>query len=641
MTDGKHPDIHQILKKHWGFDSFRPLQEDIIMSVLEGRDTLGLMPTGGGKSITFQVPSLCFDSGITIVVTPLVSLMKDQVDNLKRHRIKAAYLHYGMTTKENRIAWEKIVNGNARFLYISPERLQNPRFLMELRNLKINLITVDEAHCISQWGYDFRPSYLNIKKLRDIKPDVPVLALTATATPEVTQDIMKQLRFKQPNLFAKSFTRDNISYLVRKSETKIMDVLHILSRTSGTSIVYTRSRKRTKEVAEYLTNNGISATFYHAGLDTQTKTERQNDWISGKVRVMVATNAFGMGIDKSDVRVVIHYDVPPSLEEYYQEAGRAGRDGQNSFAVLLANAKADKALLHKRVTEAFPERDYVKETYGEICTHLHVSIGEGYELIKEFDIEKFCRLFGKDEKQCRAALRLLSQAGYMHFIEMPEKKSRIKLMCEREELYDIKFNNGITEKVLSTLMRLYPGLFTDFVYITETEIAYQLKLSQNEVYEALLQLDRMNIACYVPRSGLPLIYLPTAREEKISLRIGRDIYEGRRKQLENRIEAIIDYTFKDNSCRVKRMLTYFGEQNACNCGKCDWCREISSKKRKKSNIDITERIVNYIKSHPEGVRFSAIEADCKSETSKVTQSLSFLCTEGFVELRDTLYFIGS
>ena len=408
--------IHQILKKHWGYDAFRPLQEDIINSILEGKDTLGLMPTGGGKSITFQVPSLAFDEGLTIVVTPLISLMKDQVDNLKRHRIKAAYLHAGMSTKENRLAWEYIINGKARFLYVSPEKLQNDRFLLELQNLKINLITVDEAHCISQWGYDFRPSYLNIKKLRKIKPGIPVLALTATATPMVAQDIMRQLEFRQPNLYKKSFTRENISYLVRNSDTKIHDVFHILSRTSGSSIVYCRSRKRTKEIAEYLETSGISATFYHAGLENQIKSDRQNQWKQGSIRVMVATNAFGMGIDKPDVRVVIHYDLPPSLEEYYQEAGRAGRDGMPSYAVVLSS-KSDKSVLKRRITENFPDRKVVKETYEQICNNLHISIGEGYETVKEFDITRFCHVFeNQEEKRCRASLRLLGQSGYMHLI---------------------------------------------------------------------------------------------------------------------------------------------------------------------------------------------------------------------------------
>lgn len=632
-------DIHSILKKHWGFSDFRPLQEEIIRSVLKGHDTLGLMPTGGGKSLTFQVPGLCFDSGLTIVVTPLISLMKDQVDNLKRHHIKAAYINSGMTAKERRLAWELVLNGNARFLYVSPEKLQNSRFISELKNLEVNFITVDEAHCISQWGYDFRPSYLNIKNLRKIKPDIPVLALTATATPEVANDIMDQLHFKSRNIFKKSFTRENISYLVRKSDTKIHDVLHILSRTSGSSIVYVRSRKRTKEIAEYLSASGISATFYHAGLDSLEKSERQNEWKHGGVRVMVATNAFGMGIDKPDVRVVIHYDPPPTLEEYYQEAGRAGRDGLPSYAVLLS-AKTDIGLLHRRITEAFPERKIIKDTYEQICNHLHFSIGEGYESIREFDISRFCMLFEKQEKQCRASLRLLSQAGYMQFIEDADKRSRMRMLCEREELYDIGMPNKTVENVLSTCFRLYTGLFSDYVFIKESEIGLQLKISNNEVYEALQILDRMKLISYIPRNGLPMIYMPTSREDKTSLIIGRDIYESRKNTMQHRTEAVIDYAFSSTSCRVKRMLGYFGETEAGDCGKCDVCRGKSknqdSNKRKQTTI---ESILSLLKAHPEGMRFMSLELQCGGEKTTISQSLAYLCNEGYVKYSGNLYYL--
>lgn len=633
-------DIHKILKKYWGYDSFRPLQEDIINSVLAGKDTLGLMPTGGGKSITFQVPGLSFESGLTIVVTPLISLMKDQIDNLKRLHVKSTSIHSGLSTKEHRIAWESILNGKTRFLYVSPEKLQNDRFLLELKNLKVNLITVDEAHCISQWGYDFRPSYLNIKKLRKILPGIPVLALTATATPEVTKDIMRQLEFKEENVFRKSFSRENISYLVRKSDSKIHDVIHILSRTSGSSIVYVRSRKKTKEIAEYLNNAGIRSTFYHAGLDNQLKTERQNDWKKGLTRVIVATNAFGMGIDKADVRVVIHYDLPPSLEEYYQEAGRAGRDGNTSYAVLLCS-KSDKAILHRRITEAFPERKIIKNTYEQICNHLHVSVGEGYELIREFDISKFCRLFQKEEKQCLASLHLLGQAGYMQFVEDIDKRSRMKILCEREELYDVKYPNKTVENVLTMCMRLYTGLFSDFVFIRESEIANSLKIGVQDVYSALLELDRMKLIDFIPRSGLPLIYLPTAREEQTSLIISRDIYENRKAVMEHRTESMIDYAFNGKSCRVQRMLRYFGESGASDCHKCDICRERykDSKARhtKEKSIDL---IMNFLDIHPEGARFLTLEANCGPDKTLIAQNLSYLCNEGYVRFENNLYFLN-
>lgn len=639
MTNIPH-DIHTVLKKHWGFDTFRPLQEDIINSILRGEDTLGLMPTGGGKSITFQVPGLCFESGLTVVVTPLISLMKDQVDNLKRHRIKAVYLHSGMSSKENRIAWESIVNGKARFLYVSPEKLNNERFLLELRNLPVNFITVDEAHCISQWGYDFRPAYLNIKKLRKVKPGIPVLALTATATPIVVEDIMKQLEFRHHNLFKKSFSRENISYLVRNSDSKIHDVLHILSRTQGSSIVYVRSRKKTKEISEYLNNCGLSATFYHAGLDNENKTERQNLWMQGNVRIIVATNAFGMGIDKPDVRVVIHFDLPPSLEEYYQEAGRAGRDGKKSFAVLLVS-KSDKGLMNRRITEAFPERDIVKKTYENICNNLHVSIGEGYEAIKEFDIVKFCKLFEQQEKQCRASLRILSQAGYMQLIEDSEKRSRLNILCRREDLYEIKYSNPITEKVLSTALRLYTGLFTEYVYIRETEIAWQLKMSLTDVYEAFLELERMKIVSYIPRTGLPLIYFHTAREDRQSMIIPKSIYEQRKEIMQNRIEAVLDYAFSHKNCRVSRMLAYFGENKAENCGTCDICRERKNPKLSQHKEESSmHTILDLLKSHPEGLRFLTIEKACGANKEVISKNLAYLCNEGFIKLSNSMYYLN-
>lgn len=630
--------IHDILNKYWGYKSFRPLQEDIINSVLQGNDTIGLMPTGGGKSLTFQVPTLFYLSGIAIVVTPLISLMKDQVDNLERHNIKAVYFHSGMTLLENQLAWEKLINGGARFLYIAPERLSNERFMLALRGIEVKLIVVDEAHCISQWGYDFRPSYLNIKKLREIKPGVPILALTATATPEVTVDIARQLLLTNVKLFKKSFVRDNISYLVRKSEAKIRDILHILTKTSGSSIIYVRSRKRCKDIEAYLTSAGISATFYHAGLDHRQKEIRQNLWQQSKVRVMVATNAFGMGIDKPDVRVVIHYDLPPSLEEYYQEAGRAGRDGLSSFAVLLTS-KIDIGIMRRRVSEAFPERTVIKNLYEKICTFLHVSIGEGFDTVRQFDIEKFCRLFKFQEKQCRASLKLLSQAGYMHFNDSSDSRSRIKMACEREELYHISELSDLAEQVLAKVMRMYTGIFSDFVYVWEPEIATSLKISERDVYVTMLELSRKKILIYVPRSDLPMIYFPTSREETQCLLIGVEIYERRKDNMEKRSESMIDYAFNENNCRVKRMLEYFGESNAGDCLKCDICRKEIAKLNsgRKTDEQLLKQIIEFIKRHPDGVTINAVESYCGEGKRQVADVLTFLCNEGFIKWKNQSY----
>lgn len=634
-------EIQGILKKYWGYDTFRPLQEDIIKSVLQGNDTLGLMPTGGGKSITFQVPGLCYESGVTLVVTPLVSLMKDQVDNLKKRHIKAVYFHAGMSSAESRISWEKLVNGNARFLYIAPERLKNDRFMLELSNIQVRLIVVDEAHCISQWGYDFRPSYLNIKSLRKLKPGIPVLALTATATPEVAEDIRTQLGFNDGKTFRKSFARDNISYIVRSSEAKIHDVLHILSHTSGSSIVYVRSRKRCRDISDFLNSADISSTYYHAGLDFSVKEQRQNDWQAGKVRVMVATNAFGMGIDKPDVRVVVHYDIPPSLEEYYQEAGRAGRDELPSYAVLLAS-KNDRALMHRKITEAFPERPVVKHIYELICVFLHLSIGEGYEALKQFDINRFCRVFNIQEKQCRSSIRLLSQAGYIDFIEEPDSRSRIKVIVRREDLYEIHEVSHTAEAVLAKALRLYTGLFSDYVYIREPEIASQLDLSETDVYEAMLELSRHKIVSYIPHSDLPMIYFPTAREETSYLLIGKNIYEERKQSMTRRTEAMLEYAFRKQGCRVCGMLEYFGERNASSCGKCDICRD--KKKRTEKSQETIEKlahkILTFLKDNPGGSTLQMIERHYGNDTAATASVVTFLCNEGYIRCKNLIFSIA-
>lgn len=620
-------DALETLRRYWGYDSFRPLQSEIVTSALSGHDTLGLMPTGGGKSITFQVPGLMME-GVTIVVTPLISLMKDQVDNLKRRRIKAVTFHSGMTRHEHTVALEKLINGGAKFLYVSPERLRNNNFLSLLRGLKVSQIVVDEAHCISQWGYDFRPAYLNIKKLRKVKPDVAILALTATATPEVARDICEQLEMRDPAVYRMSFTRDNINYIVRPAETKIYEVFHILSRTQGSSIVYVRSRKRTVEISEYLSSAGISATAYHAGLDYELKEKRQNSWQMGETRVMVATNAFGMGIDKPDVRVVIHYDMPPSLEEYYQEAGRAGRDGKRSYAVLLTS-KRDQALMRRRVTESFPDREIIRKIYERICNVLNVSLGEGYGLLKEFDIEKFCDLFGYQERQCRSAIHLLQQAGYLEYMEEGDRGSRVMMTCHRDELYDLHGVSPRTERVLTGILRTYTGLFTEYVNINESSMARNLQLSEREIYESLLELGRMKILSYIPRSRIPLIYLPTSREEPRYIEIGKKIYEDRRATMSRRVEAMLSYAYDSHECRENRMIRYFGEERETGCGHCDVCRS----RRDNGKVSLKEmigKIWAYLEEKPSGVDIRILEQEIKAPEGMIREALSYLGNEGYI-----------
>lgn len=629
------------LKKHWGYDSFRPLQEDIINSVLDGHDTLGLMPTGGGKSITFQVPGMILE-GLTIVITPLISLMKDQVDNLRQKQIKAVYFHAGMTHKETTLAWEKLVNAKCKFLYVSPERLSSEKFCMELKSLPVKLVVIDEAHCISQWGYDFRPSYLNISKLRKIHPDAPFLALTATATPEVVKDICDKLQFRQGHkIFKKSFSRPNIQYIVRPTDSKIQQIVHILSRVQGTAIVYVRSRKRTKEIAEQLIAQGISAANYHAGLSFEDKQVRQDAWKNGSLRVIVATNAFGMGIDKPDVRVVIHHDLPPSLEEYYQEAGRAGRDGLKSYAVILPSAN-DKAQLRRKVTEAFPPRKTILSIYDFLCDYLNVFDGEGYNKLCEFNAFKFCETFSLHEKTMTASLKLLTAARYIEYIEETETRSRVMITAQKEELYDIKAANSFTDIVLKTVLRLYPGLFADYVFINETEISRKSMRTEEEVYTALLELTRLGILHYIPRKRTPYIYFPTARENSKYLQIPKSVYEDRKEIMSKRTETIIDYTYSSETCRVEKMLRYFGETDARPCGTCDVClshkkTSLSLRQQTLRREELLEKLLQLLQQSNYGLTLNKICMHFISQQDEVSDLLAYLCDEGFVKFDNGLY----
>ena len=591
-------DIHKILKRHWGYDSFRPLQEDIIRSILAGNDTLGLLPTGGGKSITFQVPALAMD-GVSIVVTPLISLMKDQVDNLRHIGIKAVCLHSGLTPSETRLGLDRCRLRKAKLLYVSPEKLQSENFIARLRSLPVSMIVVDEAHCISQWGYDFRPTYLKINLLRDYFKNAPVLALTASATPEVVDDIMLRLNFRQPSaLFRKSFSRPNISYIVRHDLHKAHQLLNVLSHTQGSSIVYVRSRKRTAEIAQMLNDEGISALHYHAGLAPEEKDQRQEKWKQGLVRVIVATNAFGMGIDKPDVRVVVHMDLPGSLEEYYQEAGRAGRDGLKAYAVLIVS-RYDKARLTRAVNEAFPPKPYIQRIYELVGNFLDVAVGEGFGHVYEFNREKFIQTFSLDERLVRSSLTLLSQASYFDYTDDVTTQSRMMMVCSKNELYNTDMCPD-DERILSVILRCYTGLFSDFVYINEQYIARTADVSEQSVYEALIRLSRMHVIQFVPRKTTPYIYYTTSRELPKHVLLPRAVYEEQRERMITRIEAIKQYAFSNDKCRVQTMLEYFGETDAEPCRTCDICRDRRNL-QKPAPAALDETILRTLAIHPCGI----------------------------------------
>ncbi len=563
-------DIHDILRQYWGYDSFRPMQAEIISSVLDGYDTLGLLPTGGGKSITFQIPAIALQ-GLTLVVTPLISLMKDQVDNLRERGVKALYLHSGLSHAEHRLAIDRCRLGKVKLLYVSPEKLQSKAFIDVVRLMDVQLIVVDEAHCISQWGYDFRPSYLRIKEIRSVFPKAPVLALTASATPEVVSDIMQQLGFNSRNCFIGSFSRDNISYVVRYGDHKEGMIVKILKSVKGSAIVYVRSRRRAHLLADLLQKEGISADYYHAGLAPEDKDNKQNKWKADICRVMVATNAFGMGIDKPDVRLVIHHDLPSSLEEYYQESGRVGRDGKAAYAVLIAN-KTDKAILTRRISEGFPDKAFIRRVYELLGNFLDVAVGCGYNQLYEFNFNLFCKRFELPPTPTHSALSILTKAGYIEFTEEISTRSRLMVLLNKNELYSLQLDEE-TDKVFQMILRSYTGLFADYVYINEPSIASRLNISEQNVYEALLTLSRIHAIHYVPRKTTPYILYTTSRELPKHIVLPRSVYEEQRDRLKRRIDAMKRFAFSTNECRISIMLRYFGEKDVERCGKCDYCRQ--------------------------------------------------------------------
>ena len=616
----------EILKQYWNYDNFRGIQEEIIESIGKGHDTLG------GKSITFQVPALA-QPGLCLVITPLIALMKDQVRNLRDRGIKALAVYSGMTREEIVVALENCIFGDYKFLYISPERLDTDIFRAKLRNMKINMITVDESHCISQWGYDFRPAYLKISEIRELLPTVPVLALTATATPEVVKDIQTKLGFREDSrIFRMSFERKNLAYIVRNTESKQEELLHILNSVSGSAIVYTRNRKRTREVAELLVNNEITATFYHAGLNNDVKDQRQRSWLSGESRVMVATNAFGMGIDKPDVRLVIHVDLPDSPEAYFQEAGRAGRDGQKAYAVLLY-AKSDKATLSKRITDTFPDKEYIRKVYEDVNYYFQMAMGDGLGCTFAFNLDEFCRNFKHFPVQADSALKILTRAGYLEYTDEQDNASRILFTIHRDELYKLRETDPETEKLINVILRSYTGLFTDYAYINEDSLAIRSGLTRQRIYEILLMLTRRHILHYIPRKKTPYIIYTRERQEAGRLAITRDIYEERKESYITRIKAMTEYATAEDKCRSRMLLRYFGEKNEHNCGLCDVCL---SKHHSGMKLGEFQEMENQIREQLETSPLSAATLlnRINGEREKAERVLSYLLSEEIIQSND-------
>lgn len=614
----------EILHKYWGYPDFRGIQREIIESIAKGQDTLGLMPTGGGKSITFQVPAMA-KKGVCIVITPLIALMKDQVQHLKERGILAEAIYTGMMRSEIIKILENCIFGEIKFLYVSPERLSSDIFQVKLRHINVSFITIDEAHCISQWGYDFRPSYLNIANIRKMKPNVPVLALTATATPEVVDDILEKLEFAKPNVFKMSFERKNLAYIVRECDDKLGEMIHILKCLEGSAIVYVRSRKHSKEIAKLLCDNGINAFFYHAGLDSAIKDERQKAWQQDEVRVMVATNAFGMGIDKPDVKVVIHVDCPDSLEAYFQEAGRAGRDGNKAYAVLLFNG-SDEKKLKTRINDTFPEKEFIKDVYEHLAYYFQIGVGSGYGKTFPFQIEKFCFIYKYFPTRVDSALRILERSGYIHYEDNPDGKARVRFCIGRNDLYLLENLSRQQDDVITALLRNYGGLFTDYGYIDESLIASICNISRQQVYMILKNLGARHILEFIPQSKTPYITYTQRREDGDRIIIPPSVWEERKEQYVKRINSVISYAKTDYICRSRQLLDYFGEKTHKDCNQCDVCIEHKhqdiSKEKRQYIISELQKILGDKKYH-----FIEELRDIPVDTKELSKVVRFLIGE--------------
>ncbi|MBN1340433.1 MAG: RecQ family ATP-dependent DNA helicase [Bacteroidales bacterium] len=615
-------DAKQVLLKYWGYSSFRPLQEEIIQSVLTGRDTLALLPTGGGKSVCFQVPALMRD-GLCIVVTPLIALMKDQVGNIKKKGVKAAAIYSGMASDEINAAIDNCIYGHYKFLYLSPERLETERIRINLDKFRVSLLAIDEAHCISQWGYDFRPTYLRIADIRQHLPGVPVLALTASATSEVVSDIQEKLLFRQPNLFRASFHRENIDYMVLPEENKLQRVLSIVSKINGSGIIYARSRKKTADISLFLKKNKVSADHYHAGLDPEVRAKKQESWMQGRHRVMVATNAFGMGIDKPDVRFVLHVDIPDSLEAYYQEAGRAGRDGKKSYAVILYE-KADITDLNAFFENKYPPPDEIRKIYQSLGNYYQLATGSGEGCGFDFIISDFCRQYGFSKITVYNSLKLLEKDGYLTLHEVFDTESRVRVTLKKDDLYKFQVENPDQDHIIKTILRSYTGLFSDYQKISEADLSRRMEMKQEDVTALLKQLHKLGVIAYVMKKTKPQIVFTRERFDIRNLRISPAVYKERKDADRKRLDSVISYITSGTKCRSRQILFYFGETHAKRCGRCDVCLKINKAELSERDFEkISEQLLKALEKGP--ISISEIMQDFnEKEEDKVIRTVQWM-----------------
>ncbi|HPX98875.1 MAG TPA: ATP-dependent DNA helicase RecQ [Bacteroidaceae bacterium] len=618
----------EILKHYWGYESFRGVQEQIIESIGSGRDTLGLMPTGGGKSITFQVPALATD-GVCLVISPLIALMKDQVRILKDYGIKAISIQTGMRRDEIISAMENCIFGGYKFLYVSPERLSSDLFKSKLKSIKVNLITVDESHCISQWGYDFRPSYLQIAEIRKLLPGVPVLALTATATSRVADDIQDKLGFPEKNVIRMSFYRENLSYVVRTTENKLQELKHILNNVPGSAIVYVRNRRETKVIADFLNSHDIPSVFYHAGIDPILKDERQRAWTEDRYRVVVATNAFGMGIDKPDVRAVIHMDIPNSVEAYFQEAGRGGRDGKRSYAVLLFSP-GDKRIISKRISDNFPKEDFIRNIYEKLGFYHEMAVGDGRGCSYSFSLGEFCRHFSLPVIPTDSALRILTRMGYIEYSEEADFSAKLLFTARRDELYLLR-QDTLTEQIMNVILRLYGGIFADYTFIDEQLICSRVGTDRRTLYTVLTNLQNQGIVRYVPERKTPLITWTRQRVDTDKLRFDPEVYRLRKEEFKERIGAMTEYITRTTGCRSAMLLKYFGETQKRPCMHCDLCQEkVSGHMTRGEKETITNAVTELLKEEGDPREVYSLPYPKK----KIDIILHSLVNEGMIKIEN-------